>query len=282
MKQIKFTKESTRTRTKEWADKNINIGLGCAHGCKYCYAMGVALRFNRIPNSEAWATERVNTKALLKGYQSKGCVVMFPTTHDITPYYLPYAVETLKKILDSNNKVLIVSKPHIDCIQALCSELGAYKAQILYRFTIGTLDPEVSKFWEPGAPLPEERIKALRHAHLDGFSTGVSIEPMLGGVESALQTFHAVSPYVSDIIWLGKMNQRAKFTAPDDITAAKNIKELQRDSEILRLVSILGSNPKSAWKDSIRKVLMKDMVMCLTDPNYIREMEIADMNYIRF
>ncbi len=281
MKQNKFTKERTRTRTKEWADKSINIGLGCAHGCKYCYAMDTARRFNRIPNSEAWATETVNTKALLKGYQSKGCIIMFPRTHDITPYYLPYAIETLKKIL-VGNKALIVSKPHLDCIETLCKELADYKAQILYRFTIGTMKPEVSKFWEPGAPLPAERLAALRHAHLAGFATSVSMEPMLGGVEAALETFHTVSPYVTDKIWLGKMNQRVKFTAPEDVEAFGRIKELQRDSEILRLVQILGSNPKAAWKASIRKVLMKEMISSLTDPEQILAAEIADMNYIRF
>lgn len=246
------------TWTKEWADTNVNIGAGCAHGCKYCYAMGMAKRFKRVAGPKEWMTEAVNLKAVKKRYQPKKCAYMFPTSHDITPYYLPYATETLKKVLAAGNEVLIVSKPHLECIEALCSELGQYKAQILYRFTIGTLDPEVSKFWEPGAPLPAERIEALKFAYLAGFSTSISMEPMLGGVDEAVQTFKAVFPYVTETIWLGKMNRRVKLTAPEDIEAFRKIKELQRDSEILRLVSTMGSNPKVAWKDSIKEVIKKN------------------------
>lgn len=262
MTQSAFNKERSGTGTKEWSDKTVNIGTGCAHGCKYCYAMGMAKRFKRVASPEEWMTEAVNLKKVQKRYQSNGYVYMFPSAHDITPYYLSYATETLKKMLAAGNKVLIVSKPHLECIEALCSELEQYKAQILYRFTIGTLDSEVSKFWEPGAPLPTERIEALKLAYLSEFSTSVSMEPMLGGVDEALQTFKAVSPYVTETIWFGKMNQRVNLTAPEDIEAFRKIKELQRDSEILRLVSTMGSNQKVAWKDSIKEVVKKQQGEC--------------------
>ena len=56
---------------------------------------------------------------------------MFPSTHDITPFYLPAALVTLKALLDKGNKVLIVTKPHMECITPLCAELAIYREQIL-------------------------------------------------------------------------------------------------------------------------------------------------------
>ena len=255
---IAHAQKTSGTGTKEWAATNINFGSGCAHGCKYCYAMFIALRFKRKKNREDWAEESVDLKKIAEGCRLKEGVIMFPSSHDITPYYLPYALDTLKKLLAPGNRVLIVSKPHIDCIKVLCDELKEYKEQIVFRFTIGTLDSAVSKFWEPGAPEPAERIESLKYAFEAGFATSVSMEPMLAGTEEAIQTFHAVSPYITDTVWFGKLNKKGKMSLPDEM-AFKRIKQLQSDAEILRLVSILEGTPKVQWKDSIKKVIARSI-----------------------
>ena len=256
---IARARKSTGTGTKEWAANNINFGLGCAHGCKYCYAMFLAERYKKTKSREDWSTETVNLKKIPKGYRLREGVLMFPSSHDITPYYLPYALDTLKKLLAPGNRVLIVSKPHIDCIKTLCDELKEYKNQIVFRFTIGTLDSAVSRFWEPGAPEPAERIESLKLAFESGFATSVSMEPMLTGIEEAIQTFQAVSPYITDTVWFGKLNKKGKMSTPEDVIAFDRIKKLQSDAEILRLVSILKGTPKVQWKDSIKKVIAKSI-----------------------
>jgi len=48
-------------------------------------------------------------------------VVMFPTTHDRTPEFLPQFLATLKN-LGRHNPVLIVTKPHRSVVAALCRE----------------------------------------------------------------------------------------------------------------------------------------------------------------
>jgi DNA repair photolyase len=258
---VEFNTERTGTGTKEWSDASVNIGFGCSHGCLYCYAMDMMRRFNKIKTPEDWTVETVNLKKSKKGYQLREGVIMFPTTHDITPYYLPYAVESLKKMLIPGNKVLIVSKPHLDCIKTLCDELANYKSQILFRFTIGTIDPRASRFWEPGAPAPAERIESLKHACKAGYSTSVSMEPMLGGVNDALMTFLSVLPHITETIWIGKMNQprqRVGMKVPETAAAVRRIEELQDDNEIMRLVKTLHRQPKVAWKDSIKKVIAKN------------------------
>lgn len=244
--------------TKEWANRNINIGIGCSHECLYCYARSFALWRKAIKKRADWANEQVLIEKVNKTFKKMTGNSMFPSTHDITPNYLPHVKIVLQKMLDAGNDVLLVSKPHLKCIEELCLSFEKYKDQILFRFTIGTMNPKISKFWEPGAPEPAERLESLKHAFKLGFKTSVSCEPMLEGVEDVMEVFNVVVPFVTNTIWIGKMNrsaQRVGISNPAHVNAVKAIKEFQSDSEILRLVYQLQSNPKVEWKDSIKKVI---------------------------
>jgi DNA repair photolyase len=142
----------------------------------------------------------------------------------------------------------------------LCKELAKQKKKVLFRFTIGSLNENQCAFWEPGAPKPEERIKSLKHAFNAGFKTSVSVEPMLDDNVGTLELVRAVDPYVTDTIWIGKMQRVPKIrNAHIDgfETRLAFIKEWQKDENILRLVKTLGANKKVKWKDSIKKVLKK-------------------------
>ncbi|MGO9014450.1 MAG: radical SAM protein [Dissulfurispiraceae bacterium] len=258
MDKTEFTADRTGTGTKEWSEHSVNIGRGCSHGCVYCYARSMALRFGRIKNRDDWALEVVDTAKVRQRRRAVSGITMFPTTHDISPMYLPHVVTVLQKILAAGNKVLIVSKPHLECIKELCARFGQYKGMMLFRFTIGTLNPEVSKFWEPGAPLPEERLQSLAYAYNGGFATSVSMEPMLLGRHDAINTFAGVEQYVTETIWLGKMNkarQRVDISRPDLMEAVGKIESLQSDKEIKRLYDALRDHPKVQWKDSIKEVM---------------------------
>ncbi len=185
---------------------------------------------------------------------------MFPTTHDVTPFYLPAAIEALKGLLSNGNNVLIVSKPHLECIAEICEQLEEWKSQILFRFTIGTSCEETAKFWEPGAPSIEERLSCLTYAYQHGFATSVSMEPMLGSVTETMDLFFAMEGNVTDKIWIGKMNKiDGRVNKVDDIVRKKcdRIVAMQRDENILWLVDKLKNHPKIAWKDSIKEIIEK-------------------------
>jgi hypothetical protein len=182
---------------------------------------------------------------------------MFPTSHDITPRFLPESLTTIKNLL-TENKVLVVSKPHFSVIKVLCEELSDYKADLQFRFTIGALSEALCAFWEPGAPTPQERIQALEYAFQAGFQTSVSIEPMLDSVERTCDLVARVAPFVTGTIWVGKMN-RPSVKLNAHVTgfqaAHDRIKGQQVDSEIVRLAALLDANPKVRWKDSIKAVI---------------------------
>ena len=201
-----FDSQRLGTGTKEWADTNFNITNGCRNACLYCYAAEMADRFKRKTRAE-WLHEELTTHAFIATYPKKNGVVMFPTAHDITPFNLHTYVRVAKLMLAAGNQLLIVSKPQLVCVKVLITELAPWKDQILFRFTIGSLDAETTYFWEPGASSPQERLTCLQAAYEADFKTSVSIEPMLQGAHEAVLVVDAVRVFVTETIWIGKMNQ---------------------------------------------------------------------------
>jgi DNA repair photolyase len=253
----KFNKTAAAFGVGEWAGYSYNIGKGCSHNCLYCYARADALTRGNIANATQWESEIPN-RYKIKIHLKADKRVMFPSTHDITSTYLDIYCQTLYNILAAGNDVLLVSKPHFECIEHICREFTAFKTQMEFRFTIGSINPEVTTFWEPGAPLPEERMRCLQYATEQGYQTSVSMEPMLEGKEAAIETFNALAPLTNGTIWIGMMNYLdERVTAADNEIrdAVANVTQLQSKDEIITLHSLLRHEPKVRWKDSIKNVV---------------------------
>ncbi|MEI6167411.1 MAG: hypothetical protein WCS52_09470, partial [bacterium] len=168
----------------------------------------------------------------------------------------------LKKLLAAGNDVLIVSKPVLSCIKTLCKELEPYKSQMLFRFTIGSMDDDVLKYWENKAPKFEERLASLKWAHSQGYQTSVSSEPMLDlKIDRVIQ---ATRPYVTDSIWLGRVNglrAAISLNCPGDVDAKNRANELlaeQTDDYLRELYGRYKDDPIIKFKDSIKEVVGLD------------------------
>jgi len=242
----------------EWADKTANCIDGCKHDCKYCYSKEMAIRFKRKTPS-TWKSEKVRYAQLEKSINKNKHSYMFPSSHDITPEHLEINLIFLQKLLKSSRKVLIVTKPHIECIKAICNKFVKYKSKILFRFTIGSANSDVLKFWEPGAPDFGERLESLKYAFNKGFETSVSCEPMLDNqIEEVIKR---AEQFVTDYFWLGKANfllRRIKMNGSNDeesIREAKKLIEQQNDNSIWDLYTTLQNHPKIKWKESIKEVV---------------------------
>lgn len=241
------------TGFREWTRHSYNIACGCVHDCKYCVQRRCGVRHGDVPSPQAWSNERL--KDVMPKIRFFPGGVMFPSSHDITPPFVAAAIVALKALLSVGNDVLIVSKPHIECIRQICAALKGYESKVLFRFTISTLDRKLAEFWEPGAPAPRERLMCLQYVKREGFRTSVSMEPTLLGTEETVRTFHRLLPWVSETIWIGKMNLKAVFGDKSVRVVYKYVRALQSDDYILELVSRLGDHPKVRWKDSIRRVI---------------------------
>lgn len=244
----------------EWADKSINIQIGCEHNCRYCYARHRAVdRFGYCKSLEAWKTPKINQKNVDRGIRKNYGTVMFPSTHDITPANISEYLCVLRKILDAGNNVLVVTKPHLDCIKVICEGYKRYREQILFRFTIGSCDDEILSFWEPGAANFAERLSCLQYAYKSGYKTSVSCEPYLDPY--VVYTYMACKPFVTDSFWVGKMrgiNSRVRLdgaTEEDKKRFVTIIQAAQCDGVVRSIYRLLDGHKFIQWKDSIREVI---------------------------
>lgn len=242
--------------TREWAKSNENCMIGCSHECRYCYARYNAVdRFKLVPKG-TWGEERIDGKKLGKGFGRRRGTIMFPTTHDITPGNLATCLDCLKRMLAPGNDVLIVSKPHLECIEVLCDELVEHRDRILFRFTIGAKDNGILRYWEPGAPPFEERLDSLMLAHHRGFATSVSMEPVLDW-PNVVGTFHLLAPFVTDAIWVGMLNdidRRVKVETEEDERMVRQMREWQIEEVFWAVHERLKDHPLIKWKESLKKV----------------------------
>lgn len=256
-----FDEQREGTGTHEWAEVTENISRGCPHDCLYCYAAQNAKRF-KLRDRADWKREELTKRAYITSYPARDGVIMFPSAHDVVSTNVEAYIRVARLMLEKGNRLLVVSKPHFDCVAKMCDAFEPFTEQILFRFTIGTTDAAVAKHWEPGAPLPIERIEALAYARRRGFRTSVSAEPLLGGLEAAKAILAAVRSHVSDTVWIGKMNKirtRVDMSDPANAREVALIEAAQTDEEVLRMFEALREDPIVRWKDSVGEVVARSV-----------------------
>lgn len=244
--------------TNEWSVATVNCLTGCSHDCRYCYARANALRFKRIASAKEWAKPKLRPAEVTKKRKRVDGRVMFPSTHDILPEFLDECTTVLRNLLGAGNDVLIVSKPHLECIRSLCHDLEKWLPQILFRFTIGSTRDDLLSYWEPGAPYYFERRESLALAYGAGYATSVSCEPFLGGWVGKL--YEDLSPLITDTIWFGKMNKvRQRVLPGTSKRAISEIEQTQTDEAIAGIYEYLKDEPRVRWKESYKQVLGLDL-----------------------
>jgi len=249
---------STRkTGTHEWAEKTVNCIAGCVHDCVYCYARHNAVDRWRRMTAEEWRTPRVRQAEVTKRRPKYKGVVMFPSTHDITPEFLNPCMTVLENLVAAGNDVLVVTKPYLECVTAICGE-RKWRDHITFRFTIGGID--TLQFWEPGAPSFSERKDAMRYACGEGWRTSVSAEPLLEPWHASA-LYGILSPYLTGEFWVGKLNQaerRIKTTNIDISTLLlPRLLQWQTDERVMTIVTALMHRRGIQWKDSYKEVIAR-------------------------
>lgn len=165
----------------------------------------------------------------------------------------------LAKLLAAGNEVLLVSKPHLECIEAIAKGFGDYKDTLRFRFTIGSSRDEVLKFWEPGAPSFEERRNSLKLAFDAGFKTSISAEPLLDPFY-VRELWEGLIDYVNWEFWIGKLNKSESRVKIDTLEAREKLQKIhmgQTDDNVMLIYERFKDEPLVRWKDSYKKVITK-------------------------
>lgn len=238
------------TGTREWADYNVNCVSGCSNNCRYCYAKMMANRFGRA-TEENWKIMKIRHEKVNKDYGKKPGRVMFPSSHDITddPDIENACFSVLSNLLENGNEVLVTTKPNFSTTKKIVSRFDAYRERIQFRFTITSLDDDLLSFWEPNAPLFQERINSLKFAFTEKYRTSVSIEPFLDYHPEELVKY--VEPYCTESIWIGKMNyiRRNNLTLFEK-KYYENVRKNYTWEHLEEIFFNLKDNPKIRFKDS--------------------------------
>jgi len=208
---------------------------------------------NRFGWKENWREMENKEEMGKKKFMKRDGMIMSPSSHDITESNVELAIKVFKNILEPGNELLIVSKPKGSLIKKVCKAIEPWKKQVLFRFTIGTLNDKIRAYWEPGAPTINERLEALEYAHENDWRTSVSVEPFLD--ENVVGLVRVLIPLVSDTIWIGPMN---KIHVPKELWTEKE-KKLYSPKTLIQIkeeVDALNSN-KIRYKDHFLANLKK-------------------------
>jgi DNA repair photolyase len=250
--------EKRKTGTKEWSTESNNFLTGCPHACQYCFATHDAVYRYKRATLDEWRKPKLNVNGFNKKARLVKGRIMIPTTHDLLPEFLPETINYLQRWLAVGNEMLIVSKPHFSVIREICDKLPQYKDKMVFRFTIGSMDDAILKFWEPGAPSFDERFASLQYAFNTGYQTSVSSEPYLDG--NVIQLANKLLPFVTDSMWIGKLNKKesrihTENWMQEDFAQLAALEAVQTDEKVKWIYAALNGVKSIKWKDSIKKVM---------------------------
>ena len=190
----------------EYAPLAANPYRGCGHKCAYCYVPYVT----KQPRKEfdAGAIPRPDfLKHLLKDakkYQQLGITEQVMLSFTTDPYHpgdTSLTRQVLQCLIEHGLAFCTLTKGGTRALR----DLDLFRPhRDAFASTLTSLDERFSRKWERNAPLPADRIKALKKFHAAGIFTWVSLEPTLD-VEASLAIVRATHSFV-DLFKVGRAN----------------------------------------------------------------------------
>ena len=190
---------------REYSPYALNIYNGCDHNCKYCYVKTMSFR-KQVLNSEIEPRKDILVKLekQLKKNEINEQVLLCFTGDAYCKADVKYETtrEILKILLKYNVPTAILSKGG----ERILRDLDLFKKfnKIKVGSTLTLTKNMDSLIYEPGAPLPKERMETLKTLHDEGIKTWVSFEPVIY-TEQTMGILEITKDYV-DQYKVGKMN----------------------------------------------------------------------------
>jgi len=163
---------------------NMNLYRGCQHQCIYCDSRSDCYQIENFADIEV----KVNALELLDEELGRKKIKGTIGTGSMNDPYMPLEArrnltgQALKIIARHRFPVHIITKSNLvlEDIETLVEINQVYAAVSL---TITTLDDQLAKIIEPGAPSPSARLKAIETLSSRGIMTGVIMMPVLPFIE---------------------------------------------------------------------------------------------------
>lgn len=188
-----------KTDAFEYAPLAVNLYKGCGHKCAYCFVPATIHmsreEFDRgVSGLKVQYWKRLWREAARNQRDGITEQVMLSFTAD--PYH-PFDTRptrvTLQVLIEHGMGVCTLSKGGTRALR----DLDLFRpSRDAYAATLTSLDDAFSLKWERNAPLPGDRIAALRRFHQAGIFTWVSLEPTLD-IEASLAIVRATHGFVN-------------------------------------------------------------------------------------
>lgn len=192
---------------REYSELALNIFKGCIHGCIYCYAPSCQFK-----EKTAYHKEFTQRKDVLNLLQKD--LIEMNKNKDKRRVLMSFISDPYQGECSEN----LITKQAIELFRAYdirfqiltkggmkaARDFYLYKKGDAFATTLTFLDTEKSLHYEPGAALPEDRIKALKYAKRFNIETWVSFEPVIEPEE----TFKLIdlTYKFTDLYKIGKIN----------------------------------------------------------------------------
>ncbi len=192
-------------RAREFSLLAINHYRGCSHGCTYCWVPEVT------HNPDFYTKQSAKKDVLL--HLRKDALRIAGTDERVLLCFSCDPYQLLNDELNLTREVLKILRANNIPFQVLTKggmravpDFDLYGPYDAFATTLTFLDEDMSREMEPGAALPENRIRAIELARQKGIETWVSLEPVIDAKQS-LEIIKRTHEFV-DLYKIGKLNHR--------------------------------------------------------------------------
>lgn len=193
-------------------DYVINPFLGCAHGCRYCYAVFMR-KYSRRHQTSPWGSfveVKTNIADLLhselRRKRRRGRALLSSVCDPYQPLERRYRLtrRCLEALKDYGWGIDILTRSPLVTRDL---DLLAATPGVTVGLSIPTDRDQVRKILEPNSPSINARLEALKRLHAAGVRTWVFIAPILPMNPQRL--YEAVEPYISHLM-VDPLNYRSQ------------------------------------------------------------------------
>ncbi|RLI10438.1 radical SAM protein [Candidatus Bathyarchaeota archaeon] len=178
-------------------DYALNPWWGCLHGCRYCYAAGYTLRANPELEGREWGSFIVLKQDLLRLLRKhrlrRSRRIVLSTLTDPYLRWIEGPLQTVRRLL----LYLAQHQAHVSILtksDLVTRDIDIFRQQPSWTvgLTITGLETFLSRIFEPRAPPPTDRLRALRHLSSEGATAYAFLGPLLPGYLEASGGFEAL------------------------------------------------------------------------------------------
>ncbi|HKY47734.1 MAG TPA: radical SAM protein [Acidimicrobiia bacterium] len=190
-----------------WFGYSINAYRGCSHACVFCFARPTHdyLGFDMGTDFDTQIVVKTNAVDLVRAETVPGrwpgdSIAMGTNTDPYQAAEGKYKLTRgiIEVLVERNNPFSILTKsPLVLRDIALIAE-AAHRTDVSVSFSVATVDEDVWRRTEPGAPHPLKRLEALARFREAGVPGGVMMAPLLPGISDRPDQVAAVKKAARD------------------------------------------------------------------------------------